>query len=321
MKKYLEDLRQELMKRNMSSDEIDEIIKDHEEMIESALAKGIDEEDLKTQFGDPKKLADDLTGDADSEKTEKSEKTESKDYEVYKSFDPTGDSISVFVKLVSEDIAYRPSNNGKVNVLFKGVKDLKDYEVKYENNELIIEAPKQVGFFFMRTSQSDASLIVEVPKALDFIQLKHKSVSSDVLVLDVNVKSFELSSTSGDIEVKDAKLGLTKWNTVSGDIEVKNTSIDTLNSSQVSGDLALSKVQISGDIKLNTVSGDVEAEDTTCETCDYSSVSGDLKGKEFYPKAVLLKSVSGDIKITNKEVTDIKVIKKSSVSGSISIKD
>ncbi|MDI6452772.1 DUF4097 family beta strand repeat-containing protein [Peloplasma aerotolerans] len=318
MKKYLEDLKQELMKRNMSSDEIDEILRDHEEMIESALAKGIDEEALKTQFGDPKKLADDLVG---TENTEETIKTEVKDYEVYKSFDPSGESISVFVKLVSEDVVYQPSSNEKINVLYKGTKNLDDYEIKYENSELIIEAPKQVGFFFMRTSSSDASLIVEVPKTLDFIQLRHKSVSSDVKVKDLNVKSFELSSTSGDIEVEGAKFGQTKWNTVSGDIQVKNAVIDILNSSQVSGDLALHQVKFTGDIKLNTVSGDVDAEDTTCETCDYSSVSGDLKGREFYPKAVMLKSVSGDIKISNKEVTDIKVIRKSSVSGKISIKD
>lgn len=318
MKKYLEDLKQELMKRNMSSDEIDEILRDHEEMIESALAKGIDEEALKTQFGDPKKLADDLVG---TENTEETKKTEVKDYEVYKSFDPSGDSISVFVKLVSEDVIYQPSSNEKINVLFKGTKNLDDYEIKYENSELTIEAPKQVGFFFMRTSSSDASLIVEVPRSLDFIQLRHKSVSSDVKVKDLNVKSFELSSTSGDIEVEGAELGQTKWNTVSGDIQVKNAVIDILNSSQVSGDLVLHQVKFTGDIKLNTVSGDVDVEDTTCETCDYSSVSGDLKGREFYPKAVMLKSISGDIKISNKEVTDIKVIRKSSVSGKISIKD
>ena len=41
MKKYLEDLKNELIQKNINDTDIKDIIKDHEEMIEEALADGI----------------------------------------------------------------------------------------------------------------------------------------------------------------------------------------------------------------------------------------------------------------------------------------
>ena len=274
MKKYLEDLRQELVQRKMKSSEIDDIIRDHEEMIESALAKGVNEQDLEKQFGDPKKLADDLMG---TEGKEESEKSKTDDYQSYKAFEPKGDTISVFVNLISDEISYQKSNDGKINVLYKSTKNLDDYEIDYKTNELTINAPKQTGFSFMKSSDNDMDLLIEIPESVEIVQLKHKSVSSDVKFTNLTVRSFELSSTSGDIEIESVQFGQTKWNTVSGDIEVNNSIIEQLTSSQISGDIELKQVKVTNDMKLHSVSGDVEVENLTCETCEYSSVSGDLK--------------------------------------------
>jgi hypothetical protein len=52
---------------------------------------------------------------------------------------------------------------------------------------------------------------------------------------------------------------------------------------------------------------------------EVDSVSGDIDGKEFYPKMIRFKSISGDLNIKNKEKKEIKIIKKSTLSGGINI--
>jgi DUF4097 and DUF4098 domain-containing protein YvlB len=48
-------------------------------------------------------------------------------------------------------------------------------------------------------------------------------------------------------------------------------------------------------------------------------VNGDVEGKEFYPKMISFKSVSGDLDIKNNERTDIKMQKTNTLSGKINI--
>jgi len=58
MKKYLEDLRQELVKQKLTNKEIEEIMADHEEMIRTAMEEGLSEEEIKAKFGQPKQVAE-----------------------------------------------------------------------------------------------------------------------------------------------------------------------------------------------------------------------------------------------------------------------
>ena len=56
------------------------------------------------------------------------------------------------------------------------------------------------------------------------------------------------------------------------------------------------------------------------DTFTLKSVSGDCIGEELYPKSISLRSVSGDIKIENKDVSRrIEVLRDKTVSGDIKI--
>ncbi|MBU1144033.1 MAG: DUF4097 family beta strand repeat protein [Firmicutes bacterium] len=318
MKKFLEDLKKELQKRNLNSKDIDEILADHEEMIQSALAQGLSEEELNSRFGDPKALADELS---DSGERTEAEQTKFDDYKLYKTYLVETEELNIESSLVSENIIYQVSDDDSIKVYYKGKSKIEDYDISYHGNVFRIAAPKKIGFLFMRNVSDDMNLIIEVPKNVEINEFSLKGVSSDAKVLNLDAKKLTVSTTSGDVILENVKLGTTKWNTVSGDIHVNSSQIESLTSSQVSGDLFMKQVEISGNIKLSTVSGDVKVENSSCEVCEVSSVSGDLKGTEFYPEKLSMKSVSGDIVIHNQADKKVDIIKSSSISGKVVIKN
>jgi len=316
MKKFIEDLRQELSKRNMKTSDIDDIIADHEEMIETAKVEGLTEDEMRKRFGDPVKLADELS-DFSAKDSDEEELTD--DFQIWKSFSVTSNGIDVDVHLVSEDITFKPSLNGEIKVYQSGIKDLDKYDLDFTGKKLTLKAPKyQVGLFMRRHSE-DQAFIVELPKTLILETFSYNSVSSDFKFSNLNVEEFTLNTTSGDLEIKHANLGKTKWNTVSGDILVNDSKVKVLTSSQVSGDMTIQNVFVLENMSLNTVSGDAKIDHVICNQCSVHSVSGDIDGLEFYPESVSLKSVSGDVTIKNKEAKTIKIISKSTVSGDIDI--
>ncbi|MDO9629044.1 MAG: DUF4097 family beta strand repeat-containing protein [Acholeplasmataceae bacterium] len=320
MKKFLEDLKKELQKRNLSSEDIEEILADHEEMIQSALAQGLSEEELNSRFGDPVSLADELA-DTSAERVE-AKQAKYDDYQLYKTFLVKSVDLSIESSLVSENITYQASEDDSIKVYYQGKSKIDDYEISYQGNVLKIAAPKKIGFLFMRNIKDDLNFIVEVPKTSIIKEFTLKGVSSNLKVLNLDSKDFVLSTTSGDVTLTNVKLGTAKWNTVSGDIHVSQSQIETLTSSQVSGDLFMNHVVVLGNIRLSTVSGDVKAENATGKICEFSSVSGDLKGIEFYPTKLTLKSVSGDVTIHNQsEDKKIEDVKSKSVSGKVVIKN
>ena len=316
MKKFLEDLKIELTKQHLCEKDIEEIIADHEEMIENAIAEGLNEEEMLKRFGNPQALAEELASFS-SKSFEPSAIPD--DYKFWKSIPLFENKLSIKVSLVYEDIKIYPSSNEDIRVYYKGSADISKYKITCDKNLFIIEAPKYKGFLFTKASHDNLDLIIELPTNILIESLLLNVVSSDVTLQNMDCQSTTLSTTSGDISLTNCKLGETKWNTVSGDIDAIDTKIKNLISSQVTGDIDLKKVYIASDLKLNTVSGDVHLEDVISNESYFHSVSGDLIGNEFYPSSIIFKSVSGDVTIHNKNNTTINVTK-SSVSGDINIR-
>jgi len=315
--KFLEDLKKELKKRNISDSEIEEIIKDHQDMIDQAFQEGYSESDVILRFGDPVMLAEEL-----SETVEQSEspRVESDTYQVWKSFTPNKDSLTLVVKLVSEDLVVQPSTNNQIRILYKGRVNIEKYEISYKNGELYIEAPKSRGLSFMRLQSDEMKFIIEVPKSLDFKECNQHGVSSDFTLQNLEITHFTINTTSGDCEIKNSTFEDARWNTVSGDLTASDLSITNLVISMVSGDSNLKQVNIKSDLSLSTVSGDAKIEDSKADTFNMNTVSGDLDAKEFYIQSVKFKSVSGDCDIINKIKTPINILRSVSVSGEIRIK-
>lgn len=316
MKKYLEDLRQELQKQKLTNKEIEEIIADHEEMIRTAMEEGLSEEEIKAKFGQPKQVAEEL---ADNNEDIVTEQEENGGLVLWKTYQVETDSLSIDVNLISEDITYQLSDSSEIKVYYEGKAKVEKYEISYKKNEFRLSAPKRLGFNFSFGKGDDLRFVVELPKHVIVKELKHVTISSDSTFKNLKVNDLKINTTSGDICITHYQAEKFKLNSVSGDCSIENSKLGELNLSQVSGNTNLDHVTISGNFKANTVSGDVELNDVTCEDFEMHAVSGDVDGREFYPKKVTLKSVSGDVNIKNQEKRYIEIVKKSTLSGDINI--
>lgn len=316
MMKFLEDLKKELKKQNVSDKDIDEIIKDHEDMIHQALEEGHLESDVILRFGDPVLLAKELSEELGHQDVSHEA---SETFKLWKSYVPNSDSFSLQVKLVSEDLTIQPSKDDQIHILYQGTSNIEKYEISYSNDLLKIEAPQSRGLFFMKMKNDDMNFIVEIPKALEFVTCSQKGVSSDFILHNLEITNFSINTTSGDCDIQNSTFKDVKWNTVSGDISASNLKISSLIVSMVSGDLTLNQTDIETELTISTVSGDVKVENSLAHTVFINSVSGDIEAKEFYTPSMKFKSVSGNCHIDNKDKSKTIVMSSHTIGGEIRI--
>ncbi|MBN2504207.1 MAG: DUF4097 family beta strand repeat protein [Bacilli bacterium] len=316
MKKYLEDLQQELKKRNMSENEIADILADHKEMIESAIRDGMDEADIRTKFGDPAHVAAELSA-AEASETETSD-TDSG--EAWKSFPLTEGIKKIEVELVDDDVEYiGQSNSDVLEIKVNGKFNPEKYEVEFSSGVLKLNTTKQKGFSLFNRLREQISFTILVPENILIGELAHKGVNSDMVFKGVKIAKSKIITTNGDVTIENSELGESSWNTVNGDFNITKAKFESIDLTTVSGDIELKQVIVAKKFSVNGVSGDVKVSDTEFEEIKYNSVSGDFEGKECYAKTTSFRTVSGDVTLDNKTRRDGDTVKHSSVSGDIQI--
>jgi len=316
MKKFLKDLETELRNKNLSDSEIEDIIADHREMIETAINEGLTDAELEKKFGNPKEVAEELSQSSDK----KTNGRESKKMKT-KEFKGIADNYNVTVALVSEDITFNHTDEDMIQVEYVGKKDLEDYVVEYENNEFVLKAPKKLNFDSGFFGKDERSFIITLPRNKKINKFSLKEVNGDIEVSDITAEEFEFGTKNGDVKFLNMNLDTFKINTINGDMIIENCECAVLSISQISGDLKLKNTIVKHDIDINTVSGDLEFNHVECIDFKMSTVSGDLDAKEFYPERLSLSSVSGDVSIKNTDATrPIEIKHKRTVSGDIDIK-
>lgn len=313
MKKFLEDLKKELKKRKVSDYEINEIIQDHTEMIREAQLDGLKDEDIVQKFGNPSDLARELSKNVNHNP----ETTNVDGYSLQKSF-PINGLNDVSVLLVADDLRVEHHESEHIEVYFKKIKNPDDYEIIYDNKELLVKVSKKSRNSFFEKS---GSILVKLPTSNSLEQMNLTTVSGDV-----NINSFELGkllikATSGDMDISNIAAKSVKITTVSGDAKLRNFITESCDLSSVSGDFIIDSFEVENDFDMNSVSGDFNVNESICNSSFLKTVSGDINGTNFYPVEVTLKSVSGDIIITNDDDSkEITIKKKKTVSGDIKIK-
>ena len=125
MKKFLKDLEEELKKNNLNEKEIEEIISDHEEMIESAIKEGLTEKQLEEKFGNPVEVAKEL-----SQFTEKAKDKNEK--QKYLEFDNVKDNYDIEIGLINEDVQFELFEEDKIILEYHGKRGLSDYEISFD---------------------------------------------------------------------------------------------------------------------------------------------------------------------------------------------
>lgn len=317
MKKFLKDLEAELRKNNLSEEEIQEIIADHEEMIETAIEEGLTDEELENKFGNPEEVAEEL-----SQFSEKKNKRRKKAKSI-KTKDLLGvkDAYNIDVKLVSEDLIFTYTEEEKIIVNYSGTKNLDQYRIELVDNTFILEAPSKTGNLNYFGNNNTGDFEVLLPRNINIGHIKIKEVNGDMSFPEIISESITVSTNNGDAEFSKIVTGKMQFNSVNGDVIVNEAEMKTLKLSQVSGDFKMTESKIEGEFSVNTVSGDIDLNTVTCMDFLLKTVSGDVEGKEFYPETVSLTSVSGDVEIINSDARrPIKVHNKKSLSGDIEIK-
>lgn len=238
------------------------------------------------------------------------------------------DIKSVNFDLTSADIDIKYSDSGDVKL------DLYDKEEDYVsvsvNNGTLDVHYNKVTDFCIGFCFGSRRVVLYLPQSFEG-DIKVKTASGDVNVLDFRNSNMIINTVSGDISisgVKDANIESTsgeirvnnvndiKVNTRSGDIEiidVNNISGDTtsgslevyrlknsIDFSSISGDIDLSDVNLNQKSRLSTVSGDVEIERINLVNIVTSTVSGDTEiySSDRYSNIELsIKTTSGDIEV------------------------
>jgi len=328
MNKFLKDLERELKMLIMDSNDIEEILEDHKEMIEAAKNDGLDEKQIEEKFGKPKNVAKEIFEDTKKQmkkqglnftKVDSCVDEDENDYDLIKSFPVLSGNLSINIGLVSDDLNITTYEGESIQVYQRGIKKVDDYDILFDNNEFILKKSKSAIKLF-NFSNNEGNFLVLIPVNVEINGFNYKNVSGDLNINGVISKDYKIKTTSGDIEATNNKSENMKISTVSGDLEMAKVEAKSFEISLVSGDLEIEKGIIEGTMYFHTVSGDIALLEVECSEAVLKTVSGDLKAKEFYPNQVSLKSVSGDIKIENQDKTrEIIITSQKTLSGKIKI--
>lgn len=310
---FLKSLKNKLVELNLPRNEVEEIIADHEEMIDQAIELGLDEEKIEEKFGKPEDIAMALKEDF----YEVDEVEKEQGYRLYKSFYPSGEKIEIHSNLVNATFNVLVTKVEQVELHVKNFDDEEKYEISFISDKLVVKNKKK---FSRGTFNKTTKFKVYVPAYLEISTLSSNTVNGKIYVKGCNSNNLDVQSVNGNIHVKKCNDQTTKITTINGKINLGMHTTKDMYVSVVSGDGTIKNVTVDGDVAIKSVSGDINLKDFTCDKLNFNTVSGDLQGKEAYPNTVAFRSISGDVHFKNKR-KDKKIIisKKKSLSGDINI--
>ena len=195
-----------------------------------------------------------------------------------------------------------------------------DIEVKtWDKAEVKIDALKISKATSLEKAKENAAKVkIVVTEEGSTLRIETKYPKIRIRSLNVSVKywlfipsmvSANVDSVSGDLTLEKIG-GAVKAETVSGDVSL-NDIAGALKAKSVSGDVEVFKADKGADCK--SVSGNLEIHDVKGDV-DASTVSGDVT-VEHVNGSIEAKTVSGEIELL--DVTDAKVVKAGTVSGSV----
>ncbi|TVP96514.1 MAG: hypothetical protein EA374_01230, partial [Acholeplasmatales bacterium] len=279
MENYLNALRDALRKQKIPTLEIEDIIADHREMIEEALAKGLNTEGIESMFGHPDVLATSLS--AHVKTAERSQKTDSEtpsnqNYRV--SFTPQA-PFAINVRVTADSLQLIESEDADIHITASGDWREQGYTVGFEDDTLTLTAPKTgQGLFglFLSGRSRRHHFTIALPKTRCTV-CSIETVSGDVTVHETVLEDVRLKTVSGDLAGQRVQTDTLTMHTVSGDILTGHIEAAEASLSSVSGDVAAKDVTIANTLSIETVSGDGSIDTGEATTLKVRTVSGDFK--------------------------------------------
>lgn len=188
-------------------------------------------------------------------------------------------------QLSSEDIVFRPSNDGQIHIRYSNRDDV-TYRAYTEQG---IGSDAGNTLVFTRNVNSGSS-------QLFYFGFDYDDDTPDIQVALPKGLSMNITTASGDVELEGISTSDLSVSTVSGDVDLTQVQAGSLALGSTSGDMDLEQTTISGETSLKTTSGEMELEDCTLNRAAiFSSVSGDLSGHATISGDVTIGTTSGDV--------------------------
>lgn len=188
-------------------------------------------------------------------------------------------------RLSSEDIVFRPSEDGKIHIRYFKRDDV-TYTAYTEQNAASDQCSTLI---FSRSVTGHSSQLFH-------FGFNFESDTSDVQVALPKGLSLEILTASGDVELGGLSVAELSVSTASGDLDFSQVQAESLSLDSTSGDMELENVTVSGETNLETTSGETELEHCTFNSAvSFSSVSGDLGGQAVITGDLRLSTTSGDL--------------------------
>ncbi len=306
--KFIENLKKELSKTSLSAVEIEEIIRDYEEMVEEAISNGLKESELESKFGNVEKIVSELDVFKDSKEIN----------EGRISFLPL-ENYDVSIELLNEEVQISSTDEEMISIVPKGVKNIKNYQITFNNNTLEIKREKE-SFIEIMIRKSKGMFIIGLPKAKTINKFKIAITNGDGFVKELKTEDFNLKSINGDFDLRSIKTNNFNIESVNGDMIICGIEALDSNLSTVSGDLEVEDLVVENRLNFNCVSGDCTIKKFSGKKMYLKTVSGDIDGAEINLDELTVHSVSGDVIINNQETdASIKHVTKSCLAGDIKI--
>ena len=224
---------------------------------------------------------------------------------------------NVTVRGDTEDVEFRPSEDGKCSVVFterEGEKhtasvkdgtlvieksaDLKWYErftlFSFGRQTITVFLPeREYGALFVKESTGD----VTIPEAFSFESVDVTLSTGDAVCRASAAGSVRISTSTGSVRLEDLSAGEIALSASTGRTTLQNVSCGSLVSDGGTGSISLGNVVASGNMTIERGTGDVRL--ALCDAAEISirTSTGDVTGTLRTGKAFAAKSSTGRIRV------------------------
>lgn len=152
-------------------------------------------------------------------------------------------------------------------------------------------------------------LFIYVPRGTVFDNVNINSISSDLVLLNINAESINTNTVSGAVTISDCRSDALMAESVSGSLHISGSDINNVDFSSVSGSLTCGNSKLADSVEFTTISGStmLELTEDSGFTVEFNTVSGsttielpvtETDGKKVYgdgSSKIKISSVSGSL--------------------------
>jgi len=311
MKTFLNALKNELLLSGFASREVDDILKDYEEMISQAIRQGLSENAIEDTFGTVKQIVLEIKSDHQPKHLEDiGEEVQTFNLDEIKDID---------IDLVNEDIKLLTHQENYFKLTYDGILDKNHILIEVENQTLVIKNKKK--YHGLKKERNKLSFYIYVPKLVRLNQVAVGSINGEIAILNITGNQLKAYSVNGLTKLSENEFLEIKFDGVNSKTWIQKNFSDVLNAKTVSGKLIIEENDINETLNISTVSAHVQLLQTMPQQLKVNTVNGHVTCLEVYPDQTSLNTVSGNITFENKDKTKtIQIDHKRSITGKIIIK-